>query len=110
MDRRSRSWPSSRSGSCRTRGVDVLGMSLGEETTALAREMARELERTSPPDLDPTPSPLRAQDLPLDYMDKLCLAGTSVEHTTSAAPVWQLHIDGVLDPGEYPDKGGGGRR
>jgi len=35
--------------------------------------------------------------LPLDYLDKLCLAGTSVEHGTSGAPVWQLEVEGDFD-------------
>lgn len=37
-------------------------------------------------------------DYPLDYLDKLCLAGTCRDHATSAAPVWQLYIEGDLRP------------
>ncbi len=35
--------------------------------------------------------------IPLDYLDKLCLAGTSREHGISSAPVWQLLIEGHFD-------------
>lgn len=35
--------------------------------------------------------------LPLDYLDKLCLAGTTEAHGTSCAPVWQLLVQGQLD-------------
>ncbi|HEY3353714.1 MAG TPA: condensation domain-containing protein [Polyangia bacterium] len=35
--------------------------------------------------------------LPFDYLDTLCLAGTSAAHGVSSAPVWQLEIAGAVD-------------
>lgn len=38
-----------------------------------------------------------AERFALDYLDKLCLAGTSRDHGTSASPVWQLEVEGDFD-------------
>ncbi len=99
MDRRSRSWPTSRRGCSRTREAALRQSWPGTEPTARARELSRELERSLEPDLDPIPSTLAPADYPLDYLDKLCVAGTSRAHTTSAAPTWQLYVEGELHTG-----------
>jgi hypothetical protein len=36
--------------------------------------------------------------IPLDYLDRGCLAGTSQEHGCSNAPTWELQVAGEIDP------------
>jgi len=41
--------------------------------------------------------------IPFDYLDKACLSGTSREHGTSGAPVWEFVVEGQLDPDTLKD-------
>jgi Condensation domain len=76
----------------------VLGSRADAGPSARAREFSRELDRSQEPDRDPAASGSPPRDYPLDYLDKLCLAGTCRDHATSAAPVWQLYVEGDLNP------------
>ncbi len=50
------------------------------------------------PALAPPPVALAPSRREFDYLDKVCLAGTSREFGTTSAPVWQLGIRGRFDP------------